>query len=141
MEPSTRFQLAADAILLLHVLFVSFVVIGLLLIFAGNARGWSWVRNPGFRVTHILAISIIVIQSWLGVICPLTRFEMALRSQAGDTVYTGSFIAHWLESILYYRAPPWVFIVCYTVFAALVAGSWFWVRPRPFTNRKNHRAS
>ena len=138
MDPSTRFLLAADAVLLLHTLIVIFVVIGLILLFVGKARKWSWVRNPWFRVAHLLAITIIVVQSWFGVICPLTSLEMALRSRAGDAVYTGSFIAHWLESILYYQAPPWVFMVCYSVFGVLVAGSWFWIRPRSFATRADH---
>ncbi len=137
MEPSTRLLLAADAILLLHALFVIFVVAGLILVFVGKVRKWWWVRNPWFRIIHLIAISVIVIQSWFSVICPLTTFEMALRSRAGEAVYTGSFIAHWLERFLYYQAPPWVFIVCYTAFAALVVGSWFWVSPRPFANRTN----
>ncbi len=139
MDPSTRFLLAADAVLLLHTLLVIFVVIGLILLFVGKASNWSWVRNPWFRVAHLLAIAVIVVQSWFGVICPLTSLEMALRSRAGDTVYTGSFIAHWLESVLYYQAPPWVFMVCYSVFGTLVVGSWFWISPRPFTTRNSHR--
>ena len=130
MDSSTLFLLAADAVLLLHVFFVAFVVIGLVLIFVGKARRWSWVRNLWFRVMHLLAIALVAVQSWFGVICPLTTFEMALRSQAGDSVYTGSFISHWLETILYYQAPPWVFAVCYTVIGAVVIGSWFWVSPR-----------
>jgi hypothetical protein len=81
-------------------------------------------------VMHLLAIGIVAVQSWFGVICPLTTFEMVLRSRAGDKVYTGSFISHWLETILYYQAPPWVFAVCYTVIGAVVIGSWFWVNPR-----------
>jgi hypothetical protein len=117
--------------LLLHTSFVAFVIFGLILIFAGKLFGWSWVRNRWFRVAHLIAIGIVVLQSWLGVICPLTTIEMALRSRAGDATYTGSFIAHWLDSLLYYRAPAWVFAVCYTAFGALVAASWFWVRPRP----------
>ncbi|HEY5622225.1 MAG TPA: DUF2784 domain-containing protein, partial [Gammaproteobacteria bacterium] len=79
----------------------------------------------------LLAILVVVIQSWFGVICPLTTFEMALRSRAGEAVYSGSFMSHWLETILYYQAPSWAFAVCYTVFGAMVAGSWFWVPPRP----------
>lgn len=122
--------LAADAILLLHVIFVAFVVIGLLLIFAGKWRHWRWVHNFWFRLLHLLAIAYVVLQSWLGAICPLTIWEMQLRARAGDAVYSGSFIAHWLGQLLYYRAPEWVFIVIYTGFGALVAASWYWVRPR-----------
>jgi hypothetical protein len=123
------YLLAADAILLLHVLFVVFVVTGLLLILAGKLLSWGWVRNWWFRVIHLVAIGIVVLQSWLGVICPLTTLEMFLRSKAGDTTYAGSFVAHWLESILYYQAPAWVFAACYTAFAAVVVLSWVWVRP------------
>ncbi|MDH5712051.1 MAG: DUF2784 domain-containing protein [Gammaproteobacteria bacterium] len=132
MDVSTIFLMAADAVLLLHVLFVAFIVLGLLLIFAGKAYAWSWVRNPWFRMIHLAAIAVVVVQSWFGVICPLTTVEMALRAKAGEAVYSGSFVSHWLENLLYYQLPPWVFIVCYMMFAALAAASWFWVRPRRF---------
>ena len=130
MDSPTIPLLAADIILLLHVLFVAFVVIGLLLIFIGKIRYWLWIRNPWFRLIHLAAIAVVVVQSWLGLICPLTTVEMALRSQANDTVYAGSFISHWLENILYYQLPAWVFVVSYMVFAAIVVASWFWIRPR-----------
>ena len=84
----------------------------------------------------MIAIGIVVLQSWFGMICPLTNIEMALRSRAGDATYTGSFIAHWLDSLLYYRAPAWVFAVCYTAFGVLVVASWFWVQPRPFRGNR-----
>lgn len=127
--------MAADAVLLLHVLFVLFVVVGLLLIFAGRFLSWSWVRNPWFRVIHLAAVALVVLQSWLGLVCPLTNWEMTLRSRAGDAVYGGSFIAHWLGELLYYQAPPWVFAVCYSLFGLLVVLSWFRVPPRPFGRR------
>ncbi|WP_334078416.1 DUF2784 domain-containing protein [Microbulbifer sp. M83] len=135
MEPQLLYRFAADLVLFLHVLFVAFVVSGLLLILVGRLRGWAWVHNPWFRLAHLIAIGVVVLQAWLGVICPLTTWEMALRARAGEVTYTGSFIAHWLESILYYRAPAWVFALCYTVFGLLVVLSWFWVRPRPFRRR------
>ena len=130
MESSTAYYMAADAVLLLHALFVVFIVLGLVLIFAGHVFRWSWVKNPWFRLVHLLAIAVVVFQSWLSVICPLTTLEMSLRNRAGDVTYAGSFVAHWLETVLYYRAPPWVFVVCYSAFGALVVASWFWVRPR-----------
>ena len=135
MNLPALFTLAADAILLLHVLVVIFIVFGLVLIFVGNVFSWPWVRNPWFRLLHLIAICVVVLLSWLNLICPLTSIEMALRTQAGDITYTGSFISHWLESILYYQAPPWVFVVSYTIFGALVVMSWFLVRPRAFSNQ------
>jgi len=123
------YLLAADAVLLLHVLFVAFVVVGQLLILAGGLLSWDWVRNWWFRVIHLGAIGVVVLQAWLGVICPLTRLEMYLRDKADDTTYAGSFVSHWLEAILYYRAPAWVFAVVYTMFAIVVVLSWVRVRP------------
>ena len=130
MDNRTGYLIAADAILLLHVLFVGFVVIGLALIFIGKWRGWNWVHRFWFRIAHLAAIGFVVLQSWLGAICPLTIWEMNLRELAGDAVYEGAFIAHWLQALLYYEAPLWVFTLVYTLFGALVVASWFWVRPR-----------
>ena len=135
MTSNHWYLLAADALLVVHVLFVLFVILGLLLVFLGKWREWPWVRNRYFRISHLVAIGVVVLQSWIGMICPLTTWEMALRQKAGDAVYTGSFIAHWLNKLLYYQAPAWVFAVCYTLFAGLVVFSWFWVRPRPLTRR------
>ncbi len=133
MTSSTFYSLAADAILILHVLFVLFVVVGLLLIYVGKLLSWSWVRNPWFRIVHLLSIGIVVLQSWFGVICPLTIWEMQLRSLAGDAVYSGSFITHWLNQLLYYQAPAWAFVLVYTVFGGFVLLSWHLVRPRSFS--------
>ena len=130
MSAELFYLIVADIILLIHVLFVLFVVFGLLLILAGKIFAWGWVYNFSFRVTHLVAIGVVVLQSWLGLICPLTVWEMNLRARAGDSVYEGSFIAHWMQKLLYYRAEEWVFILLYTLFAALVAASWYWVRPR-----------
>jgi len=118
--------------LLAHVAFVVFVILGLVLVFWGKAAGWLWVRNPWFRLLHLAAVGIVVLQSWVGVICPLTRWEMLLRQKSGGTTYAGSFISHWLQTLLYYQAPPWVFTVCYTAFGGLVVLSWIRVRPLPF---------
>jgi hypothetical protein len=130
---ASAYRLAADAVLALHAAFVVFVVFGLVLILVGGWRKWGWVRNPWFRSLHLAAIVYVALQAWLGKICPLTMVEMALRRRAGEASYPGAFIAHWLEELLYWQAPLWVFAVAYTAFAALVAASWLWVRPRPFT--------
>jgi hypothetical protein len=133
VNSQTLYHIAADLVLLVHTLFVAFVVLGLVLIFCGAVLRWSWIRNPWFRLGHMLAIAVVVLQSWLDVLCPLTTIEISLRQRAGDAPYAGSFIAHWLEAMLYYRAPAWVFVLCYTVFGAVVALSWYYIRPRPFT--------
>jgi len=123
------FLIFADALLILHTMLVAFVILGLVATFAGYFLHWRWVRNFWFRLSHLIVIAIVVLQSWLGVLCPLTTWETALREKAGEAGYEASFIQHWLQSILYYSAPDWVFILAYTVFGALVLASWFLVRP------------
>jgi polyferredoxin len=136
MTGDASFRMLADAVLAAHFAFVVFVVLGLALIVVGGVRGWPWVRNPIFRLAHLGAIAIVVAQAWLGAVCPLTTLEMALRRRAGDASYTGSFIAHWLEQLLYYEAPAWVFAVGYSAFALLVIGTWWRFPPRPLRRRR-----
>lgn len=133
---NSLYRLAADLVLYVHVSFVVFVVTGLLLIVTGYFAGWRWIRNGWFRIAHLAAIAVVVLQAWLGVLCPLTTLEMWLRTKAGDAIYPGAFIAHWAEQILYYDAPAWVFTLCYTVFGLLVLASWIWIPPLPITKNK-----
>jgi hypothetical protein len=136
MDNSATSRVIADIVLITHVAFVAFVICGLLLILYGGFRRWAWIRNPWFRVAHLAAIGVVVAQAWLGVICPLTTLEMSLRERAGDVTYEGTFVAHWLQRLLYYEAPSWVFIVCYTLFGLAVVGSWIGFRPRPLRGEK-----
>ena len=133
MSQEIVFVLLADALLITHLLFVGFVVMGLAAIYLGLVLNWSWVRNAWWRALHLISIGIVVFQSWLGIVCPLTIWEMALREKAGVETYSDSFVQHWLQSILYYNAPEWVFVVVYTIFGGLVVGSWFIVRPNRFS--------
>jgi hypothetical protein len=138
IDSSKDFLLAADMVLALHVLFVAFIIIGLVSVFIGKVLSWSWIRNPWFRLLHLVAIGVVVIQAWFGIICPLTMLEMELRAQAGDVVYGMTFISYWLGKILYYQFPEWVFVISYTVFAAAVVYSWYLVPPRRFKISSNH---
>ena len=130
MLPGSPYPLLADAVLALHVGIVAFVVGGLAAVIAGNLRGWAWVNRPGFRGLHAAAIAIVVAEAWLGLTCPLTTLEMWLRAQGGSATYAGGFIEHWLQALLYWNAPPWVFTAAYTAFAALVAFTWIRFPPR-----------
>lgn len=122
----------ADALLVFHALLVAFVIFGLVAVFVGHFRRWRWVHNVWFRLSHLGVIGVVVLQSWLGVLCPLTEWEMALRESAGHPGYEGSFVQHWLHAILYYNAPEWVFVLAYTLFGLIVVASWFVVRPGRF---------
>jgi len=131
------YQFLADAVLALHVGVVLFVVGGLFAILAGNRWHWPWVNRLWFRLAHLAAIAIVVVQAWLGRLCPLTTLESWLRVQAGAAAYGQSFIEHWLQKILYYEAPPWVFTVAYTAFGALVLLAWWRYPPQRGPDRKD----
>ena len=128
------YQLLADVVLSLHVAIVVFVGGGLVLIIVGNLCAWHWVNVLWFRVAHLAAIAIVVAEAWFGAVCPLTSLEMWLRAKARATTYAGTFIEHWLQRILYYEAPAWVFTLGYTIFAVIVVATWWYFPPR-FTRR------
>lgn len=123
----------ADAVLVLHAGVVLFVVGGLVLVVLGNAvpaLGWRWVNRWWFRLAHLGAIAVVVAESWLGITCPLTTLEAWLRVQAGAAAHGQGFIEHGLQRLLFYSAPPWVFVLAYTLFFALVLAAWWRWPPR-----------
>jgi Protein of Unknown function (DUF2784) len=131
------YQLLADAVLVLHVGVVLFVLGGLVVVVAGNWLHWRWVNRLWFRVAHLAAIAVVVLQAWLGQICPLTTLESWLRVRAGAAAYEKSFIEHWLQRLIYHEAPFWVFTVAYTVFAVLVALAWWRFPPHRNPGKSN----
>ena len=136
-QMSHRMQLLADMVLMLHAGVVAFAVGGLLLIVIGNWRHWSWVNFLWLRLAHLLAIAIVVAESWLGITCPLTTLEMHLRASAGVAGYDGGFIAHWLSRWLYFDAPLWAFTLAYSLFGLAVLAIWWRFPPRSSRHRKN----
>lgn len=129
LSPASAATLA-DAILTLHVGIVAFVVLGTALILVGGWRQWNWVRGFKWRLAHLLLMVFVVLQTWLGELCPLTVWEQTLRLHAGQSTYDESFIAHWLSRLIFFEAPWWAFVAAYTGFAALVLVTWFKVPPR-----------
>ena len=127
MTPGT-WQLLANAVLIVHVGIVLFIIGGLVLTLAGALARWRWVRNFWFRALHLAGIGYIAMEAWLGIVCPLTTLELWLRERAGQAVYEGDFVAHWLRQLMFYEAPPWVFIAAYSAFGLLVLLGW-WMAP------------
>jgi hypothetical protein len=115
----------ADAIVVVHFLIVLFVLAGVPLVYLGVALRWAWVRRWHWRLLHLGAILFIAAESLLGIACPLTAWEYALRGQQS----THGFVERWLDRILFYDAPLWVFTVAYVAFAALVLVTWLAVPP------------
>jgi hypothetical protein len=115
----------AGAVVVAHFLIVLFVVAGVPLIYLGVALRWRWVRSWHWRVLHLGAISVIAAESLLGIMCPLTVWEDTLRGQQT----AAGFIERWIDRLLFYEAPAWVFTMAYAAFAALVLLTWVAVPP------------
>jgi len=120
----------ADLVLVIHAAYVLFVVGGQTLIVVGWIRGWEWTRCRVFRLLHLAAIGLVMLEAWLGINCPLTILENFLRLQAGAVTYENSFIAYWLRWVIFYAAPEWIFTLIYTVFTAIVILTWLAYPPR-----------
>lgn len=85
------YRLAADAVVLFHLVFIVFVMFGGLL-----ALRWKWLT--GF---HLPAVAWGMSVELLHLYCPLTPLENLLRAKAGDAGYAGGFIEHYLIALIY----------------------------------------
>lgn len=130
------YMLLADATVIAHAAFVLSVVAGQALILAGWAGRWQWTRAVGFRISHLAAIAFVVLESWMGATCPLTLLENYLRRRAGSGTYETGFIEYWLDRLIFYAAPAWVFILIYSLFGLVVLLS-FLVYPPRWRNRRD----
>ena len=115
----------ADAVLLIHFAVVLFIAAGLPLIYIGAACRWAWVHEWRWRALHLAAIMFVAVESLLGIACPLTVWEDALRGHRSSV----GLIELWVDRIMFYNLPAWVFIVAYTGFALLIAVTWKTVPP------------
>jgi polyferredoxin len=118
--------LAADALLVAHFLVAAFIVGGLILVWLGAALRWQWTRNPWFRYLHLGAIVFVAAEALLGIACPLTVWEDLLRGGARSD----SFVGRWVQRLLYYRAPEWMFAAGYVLWALATLLTLWLVPPR-----------
>ena len=116
----------ADALLVFHFLIAGFIVGGLVLVWIGAACGWRWIRNPWFRYLHLAAILFVAAEALAGLACPLTEWEDLLRGG----LRAESFVGRWLQRLLYYQAPEWVFAAAYAAWAAASVLTLLAVPPR-----------
>lgn len=124
------YGLIADAIVAVHVAYVSYVVLGQLLIWLGLALHWSWVRNPWFRWTHLIAITLVGAEALLNIECPLTVWERGLRGLAGQEASGASFMGRLLHNLIFVDWPPWCIDCLHVVFAVIVLATFVLAPPR-----------
>lgn len=121
-------SLAADALLVLHFFVAAWIVLGLCALWLGGWLDWPWTRGRLLRWLHASAIIVVALQSVLGIRCPLTVWEDALRGLPSET----SFVQRWIGRLLYYDLPESVFTVTYLLAVAATVLAWrvFPSRPR-----------
>ncbi len=85
------YRLLADSVLVLHLLFIGFVVFG----------GLFALRSPWIVLAHLPAACWGAFIELTGGLCPLTLLEVEFRRSAGDAGYSGSFIEHYLLPVIY----------------------------------------
>jgi len=124
------YALLADLIVAIHIAYVVYVVGGLVAILIGAWRRRKWIRNPWFRVTHLLAILIVVMEVFLKLNCPLTIWENQARAAAQQPADGSAFMDRLLTFILIGAAPRWVINGAYFVFAIAIAATFFLAPPR-----------
>lgn len=122
----------ADLVVAAHVGYVSFVVLGQIAILVGWAFNWSWVRNRWFRGAHLLAMSIVALETIIELRCPLTSLENYLRELGGQQGEDVDFVGKMLRSLIFIDLPDthWFFKVLYFGFLALVLLSLLLAPPR-----------
>ena len=85
------YRALADLIVALHLVFVLFVVLGGLLVLRWPRTAWL----------HIPAAVWGVLIEYTGWICPLTPLENSFRTRGGEAGYSGGFIEHYIQPVLY----------------------------------------
>jgi len=103
-------KLLADALVLVHLAFVAFVV-------GGGFLAWRYRLIP---IAHLPALAWGIWIEWSGWICPLTPLENHLRERAGQSGYSGGFIEHYIIPVLY---PPGLTHEVQWVLAGLLAAT------------------
>ncbi len=124
------YQFLADVVVGIHVAYVGYVVLGQISIWMGLCFRWAWIRNPWFRWSHLAMILIVGAEAALDIECPLTGWERALRSAAGQTMSGESFVGRMLHDLIFVDWPPWVINTLHIVFALLVLGTFLLAPPR-----------
>ena len=114
-----------QAILAVHLAVIAFNVLGLIAIPIGAWRGWAWVRVRWWRALHIASWAVVALQAALGRACFLTHWQDRLTgSGRGDPM-----IARWVNGLIYWPLPIWVFAAIYLALFASVVALWWWVAP------------
>jgi hypothetical protein len=118
---------AGVLILAIHLLVIAFNVLGLAAIPVGARLGWSWVRVRWWRALHLASWALVAVQALMGRACILTIWQDRLTGAGQEP----PLIARWVDSLIYWPLPIWVFGALYIALFVTVLGFWIWPPTRP----------
>ena len=129
-EPDVRmvsvmwYRVAADLVLVFHLLFIAFVVGGVFLT-------WRW---PRLVWVHLPAMVYGALIEFVGFTCPLTPLQNYLSRRGGETAYRGGFISHYLVQVIYPRGLTRGIQIGLGLFVLLIAAVGYagYLRRRPW---------
>lgn len=118
--------MAALLVLALHLAIIAFNVAGCVLVPLGAWRCWRWVREFWWRLAHLLSLTVVALQAPFGRACFLTIWQDDLAGAA----QTQPMIADWINRLIYWPLPLWVFGASYVFVFVYVVALWWLVPPR-----------
>jgi hypothetical protein len=131
--PAELSAAAAAVILALHFLVVAFNIFGMIAVPLGARRGWRFVRVAWWRILHLALMAMVAVQALFGRACILTIWQTALEN-GGDPAAAQPMIQRWMEAVLFWDLPPWLFAAAYTVLFVYCLALWVVVPPARAAN-------
>ena len=122
-------QTLATAVLAVHFGIVAFNLGGLVLVPIGKWAGWRIVSAFWWRLAHLASLAAVALQSILGQACFLTLWQAGLEARA-DASDPPPLIASWINGLLFWPLPLWVFATAYVAVFVYTLLLWRWVPPR-----------
>lgn len=111
------YRLAADVLVIVHLAFIIFVVVG-------GVLAWRWRRVAW---VHLPAAAWGVLIELIGFVCPLTPLENRFRRLAGEVGYEGGFIEHYIIPVIYPAGLTTTIQVALGSLVLLVNGFAYWI--------------
>jgi hypothetical protein len=116
------YPIAADIVIVIHFLWIAFVIMGFPVLL--------WLNNARWRLVHLAAVIWMVLMQVTSSICPLTHLEAWLKSEGrGAEVYSGKFIIETLERLIYVDNVTLEKILYATSAYLVIIVLSFWFRP------------
>lgn len=119
----------ADTVLVLHLGIILFNIFGLVAIPLGGWRGWPFVRVLWWRALHVAILALVALQALFDRVCFLTIWQAEL-TQAGGGAAPQPLIAGWIDRLIYWPLPLWVFAALYVAVCLYTLWLWWLVPPR-----------